>query len=170
MRKFTLLLLLLPALAHAGAFVGVSPMGDAPFVRMHHTGSQSIPDATETTLQLNDYTIARGFVLDTTTNYSATVQESGLYIVHGGWGSSTALAAGKRMFIRLRINGSTLLVAGPSMMASASLAWLRTDANDMRYLSAGDVLTMTIEHNNGSAMTTWGGSSSAFLYAIKVAE
>jgi hypothetical protein len=125
-----------------------------PQVRVTNSGTQSIPNGTDTALTFDTETFDTDSMHSTVSNTSRlTCQTPGLYHITGGAEFSTN-ATGLRACV-IKINGSTPIGFGTSVPGSSvSSALNRLTANMIYRLSAGDYVEFMVHQTSGAALST----------------
>ena len=131
--------------------------------RMYRNAVQSINSGSETTVIFNTKSFDVGTNYNTTTGVF-TVPTTGYYAMNGStfWGNLAV-----NVFIRTHIQVNGTATARAQIVSQASTDDLSTQIGDFRFLTAGDQVRMTVQHDNAGARDVGAGEELTY-FAIRL--
>ena len=132
---------------------------EASPARAYLSGVQSIPTGADTEVELDteDFDIGDNF---NTTTYKYVVPTTGIYQINASVLLSE-LDDGKKIFVRIKVDSTTKLRA-QSYSPGANLYPSAVISGKLN-LTAGEEITMSVEHDNGGNLNTSADASLTFF-------
>lgn len=131
---------------------------------IYNGSAQAVADATFTAGELPDVEFDDGGLEDTGNDRVAIVRD-GKYVVIAGY-TAGSLDDGEKANLYLNVNGSIADYA-VEYAGNASNQWVSVRITRLLDLSAGDVLSITIRHDEGASVNTLTGASSRPFISVK---
>lgn len=120
-----------------------------PSYEAHKSGTQATADTTITNVTFD--VIDRNIGSMRTNNTTATITTAGLYAISGGVNYQPSGATGAIAVI-IQVNGN-MVATNTSVLTANTLIGSNAEVSSVKYLNAGDTVTLATYHNGGVSLT-----------------
>jgi len=147
---------------------GILTLPKQSVVCAYRSGNQTVPNETETKIELNSIVVDQQNEFDASTNYRFTCTEAGVYLATGQVRYINP-SADANIVLKLYKNGETYALSTQKYIHSAPYPYPTFNLSALFSLSAGDYIELYTWQNSGSNVTIEGLRHDTYLLVVKVA-